>query len=130
MNFKNDLPSKLHTQRSFVAPASRIQVPKQRFTPMLLKTSVEVAGDDRLKCPFAMRATATSLNPNGAVIQLARDLIVGSVVLIQNRRGTRLSARIVSCLSSTNGIFNYDVEFVEEDEEANSFWGISFPPNA
>jgi hypothetical protein len=97
---------------------------------MLLKASIALSGEDRLKCSFIMPATATNLNKHGAVVQLSRDLVVGSVVLVRNKRGSQVSARIVARLTATKRDSTYGVEFVEQDERANNFWGITFPPNA
>ncbi len=97
---------------------------------MLLKASVALSGEDRLKCPFTMPARATNLNRHGAVVKLTRDLVVGSVVVVRNQRGTQISARIVSQLTATKGTSTYGIEFVQQDETANNFWGITFPSNA
>jgi hypothetical protein len=77
-----------------------------------------------------MPARATNLNKHGAVVKLSRDLVVGSVVLVRNKRGTQVSARIVAQLTATKGASTYGIEFVEQDERADNFWGITFPPNA
>jgi len=77
-----------------------------------------------------MPAQATNLNRHGAAIQLARDLLVGSTVMVRNARGTQVSARVVSQLAASKGVSVYAVEFVEQDEAANNFWGITFPPVA
>lgn len=77
-----------------------------------------------------MSAKATNLNRHGAAVQLSRDLPVGSVVTIKNQRGTKISARIVAQLTAIQGVSTYGVEFVDQDENANNFWGITFPSNA
>jgi len=56
-------------------------------------------------------------------------LIVGSVVKVKNQRGTQVSARIVAQLMTLQGIATYAIEFVETDDTAKNFWGISFPSN-
>ncbi len=109
---------------------SRSPVSKRRSNRMLLKASVALSGEDRLKCPFTMPARATNLNRHGAVVKLTRDLVVGSVVVVRNQRGTQISARIVSQLTATKGTSTYGIEFVQQDETANNFWGITFPSNA
>src|SRR4029077_8784795 len=45
---------------------------------------------------FTMPARATNLNRHGAAVQLNRELLVGSVVLVRNKRGTQVSARLVA----------------------------------
>ncbi len=76
-----------------------------------------------------MQAKATKLNKHGAAVQLVRELLVGSVVSVNNRQGTKLSARVVAQLAAVEGVSRYAIEFVERDERAETFWGISFPPS-
>lgn len=76
-----------------------------------------------------MPAKATRLNKHGAAVQLSRELLVGSVVSVNNKQGTRLSARVVAQLAPREGVSTYAIEFVEQDERAETFWGIMFPPN-
>jgi hypothetical protein len=97
---------------------------------MALKSAVAISGEDRLKCTFTMPATATNLNRHGAALQITRDLVVGSVILVKNSRGLQVSARIVSQLKGTKGTSSYGIEFVGQQEKASTFWGISFPPNS
>jgi len=97
---------------------------------MALKSAVAISGEDRLKCTFTMPATATNLNRHGAALQITRDLVVGSVILVKNRRGLQVSARIVSQLKGTKGTSSYGIEFVGPQEKASVFWGISFPPTS
>jgi len=96
---------------------------------MFLNASVGISGEDRLKCSFTMPARAIGLNKHGAAIQISRDLVVGSVLLLKNKRGVQVSARVVSQLTATQGVSTYGVEFAEEDKASN-FWGISFPSNS
>jgi hypothetical protein len=58
-----------------------------------------------------------------------RELLVGSVVSVNNKHGTELSARVVAQLAALEGVSTYAIEFVEQDERAETFWGIIFPPN-
>jgi hypothetical protein len=97
---------------------------------MLLSASVGLSGEDRLKCSFTMPAKAVNLNKHGAVVQLSRDLAVGSVIMVQNKRGVQVSARVVALLTASQGVSSYGIEFVEKDDKASGFWGISFPANA
>ena len=96
---------------------------------MFLNASVGISGEDRLKCSFTMPARAIGLNKHGAAVQISRDLVVGSVLLMKNKRGVQVSARVVSQLTATQGVSTYGVEFAEEDKASN-FWGISFPSNS
>jgi hypothetical protein len=75
-----------------------------------------------------MPAKATNLNRYGAAIHLPRQLLVGSTVMVRNARGTRVSARVVAQLAVSQGISVYGIEFLEQGDIANNFWGITFPP--
>ena len=111
------------------ATASRSQIAKRRSNRMALHASVGLAGEDRQKCSFTVPAKATKLNKHGGAVQLSRELLVGSVVSVNNRHGTELSARVVAQLAALEGVSTYAIEFVEQDERAETFWGIIFPPN-
>jgi CO/xanthine dehydrogenase Mo-binding subunit len=112
------------------ATAGRSQIAKRRSNRMALQASVGLAGEDRQKCSFTMPAKATKLNKHGAAVQLNRELLVGSVVTVNNKHGTELSARVVAQLAALEGgVSTYAIEFVEQDERATTFWGIIFPPN-
>ncbi len=76
-----------------------------------------------------MPAKATKLNKHGAAVQLSRELLVGSVVSVNNKNGAKLSARVVAQLAAQEGVCTYAIEFVEQGERAETFWGIIFPPN-
>ena len=97
---------------------------------MFLNAPVGISGEDRLKCSFTMPARAINLNKHGAAVQISRDLVVGSVILVRNKRGVQVSARIVTQLTATQGVSTYGIEFVEQEDKASNFWGISFPSNA
>ena len=86
-----------------------------------------LSGEDRLKCHFAMPARATNLNKHGAAVQLSRELLVGTVINLRNKRGIEVFARVVSQLSATQRTSSYGIELVEQNERASGFWGISFP---
>jgi hypothetical protein len=107
----------------------RSQIARRRSNRMTLHASVGLSGEDRQKCSFTMPAKATKLNKHGAAVQLSRELLVGSVVTVNNKRGTQLSARVVAQLVALQGVSTYAIEFVEQDERAETFWGITFPPN-
>ena len=70
----------------------------------------------------------TNLNKHGAAVQLHRELLVGSIVAVKNKCGIQVSARVVSQLVARDGVPTYAIEFVEEDDKAKDFWGITFPP--
>lgn len=97
---------------------------------MALNASIGLSGEDRLRVTFTMPAKATNLNRHGAAVQLSRDLPVGTIVTMKNQRGAEVSARIVSVIAAVQGLSTYGIEFVEHDEKAQQFWGISFPKNA
>lgn len=97
---------------------------------MALNARIGLSGEDRQKCSFTMSTRATNLNRHGAAVQLNRELAVGSVVLVRNQRGIQVSARIVAQLAARDGVSNYAIEFVEMDDKASNFWGITFPSNA
>ncbi len=96
---------------------------------MALHASVGLSGEDRQKCAFTMPAKATKLNKHGAAVQLRRELQVGSVVTVSNKQGAALPARVVSQLAALEGVSTYAIEFAEQGERAETFWGIVFPPN-
>lgn len=97
---------------------------------MALTAPIGLSGEDRQKCSFMTPARATNLNRHGAAVQLNRELLVGSVVLVRNKRGTQVSARVVAQLAALKGVSTYAIEFVEMDDKASNFWGITFPSNA
>ena len=97
---------------------------------MALHSPVGLSGQDRQKSSFSMAARATNLNRHGAAVQLQRELVVGSVVVVKNNRGTEVSARIVAQVAAREGVPTYAIEFVQQDDAAESFWGIAFPPKS
>ena len=103
---------------------------KRRSSRMALQASIGLSGEDRQKCSFTMPAKATKLNKHGAAVQVSRELLVGSVVSVNNKQGTQISARVVAQLAGAEGVSTYAIEFVEQDERVETFWGIAFPPNA
>jgi hypothetical protein len=110
-----------------MATTPRPQIAKRRSTRIALNTSIGLSGHDRQKCPFTMPAKATNLNRHGAAIHVARDLLVGSIIGVRNPRGTQVSARVISQLAVSHGVSVYAIEFMEQDDAANNFWGITFP---
>ena len=100
---------------------------KRRSTRIPLNSSVAVSGEDRSKCSFTIGAKATGLNKHGGAIQITRELLVGTTVLVRNKRGTQISARVVSQINAERGLLRYGIQFVEEDIRSATFWGITFP---
>jgi hypothetical protein len=97
---------------------------------MALNARVGLSGEDHKKFPFSLPATATNLNKHGAAVQLHRELKVGTTIVVKNQRGAAVSARVVAQLATMRGVPTYAIEFLEQDEKAKNFWGISFPTNA
>ena len=94
---------------------------------MALNAPIGLSGEDRQKCSFTMPAKATNLNQHGAAIQLNRELMVGSTVVVRNKSGTQVSARVVAQLAARQGVNTYAIEFAEQDDRVKTFWGITFP---
>jgi hypothetical protein len=111
------------------ATATRSQIAKRRSNRMALHASVGLSGEDRQKIAFTMPAKATKLNRHGGAVQLRRELLVGSFVTVSNKQGAALSARVVAQLAALEGVSTYAIEFAEQGERAETFWGIIFPPN-
>jgi hypothetical protein len=129
MNLKHsDRRTHTHHQHPMAASAAdRSAVSRRRSNRMQLQAAIGISGEDRQKAAFTITAKATNLNRHGAAVQLNRELAVGSVVKVKNQRGTQLSARIVAQIMALQGISTYAIEFVDQDEAAKNFWGISFP---
>ncbi|HYM76197.1 MAG TPA: hypothetical protein VE377_09490 [Candidatus Dormibacteraeota bacterium] len=127
---KHRHPAILSTDLSASLTLNRIQMGRRRSNRIALNSAVGLSGHDRQKSSFTMTAKATNLNRHGAVIQLHRELAVGSVLAVRNTRGTQVSARIVAQLAAREGIPAYAIEFVEQDDGARDFWGITFPPKS
>jgi hypothetical protein len=92
-----------------------------------LNAPIGLSGEDRQKCSFTMPAKATKLNKHGAAIQLNRELLVGSTVVVRNKSGAQVSARVVAQLAALQGVPTYAIEFAEPDDRVKTFWGITFP---
>jgi len=103
---------------------------KRRSSRIALKAAVGLSGQDRANQAFSLSAKATNLNKFGAAIAVTRELVVGTTVLVRNRRGTQVSARIVAEVNAAQGVHTYGIEFMEQDIRATAFWGITFPSNA
>ena len=112
------------------APAvARTQLLRRRSTRITLNTPVGISGEDGAKGSFAISAKAINLSKHGAAIQLARKLLIGTTVLVRNKRGTQVPARIVSEINAVQGgQHTYGIELAEEDR--NNFWGITCPATA
>lgn len=109
------------------APAiARSQLLRRRSKRITLNTPIGVSGEDRASGSFSLSAKAINLSKHGAAVQLSRELVIGTTVLVRNKRGTQISARIVTQISAVQGgQHTYGIEFAEEDK--NNFWGITFP---
>ncbi|MGA8617611.1 MAG: hypothetical protein WB660_03700 [Candidatus Sulfotelmatobacter sp.] len=94
---------------------------------MALSAPIGLSGEDRQKCSFTMPAKATNLNKHGAAIQLNRELLIGSTVVVRNKSGTQVSARVIAQLATLQGVPTYAIEFAEQDDRVKTFWGITFP---
>jgi hypothetical protein len=46
---------------------------------------------------------------------------------MRNKRGIQVSARVVRQVSAVEGVYTYGIEFLEQDDRAKKFWGITFP---
>ena len=116
-------------RKDLMATASvhRTQAAKRRSNRMALNASIGLSGEDRQRCSFTMPAKATKLNKHGAAIQLNRELLVGSTVVVRNKSGARVSARVVAQLAAVQGVPTYAIEFAEQDDRVETFWGITFP---
>jgi len=118
-------------RKDLMAPANiqRSQIAKRRSSRMALNASVGLSGEDRQECPFTMPAKATNLNRHGAAVQLNRDLVVGSIVVVRNKSGTQVSARVVAQVAAVQGVPTYAIEFADpgDDDKVKTFWGITFP---
>jgi len=108
-------------------PASgRSSALRRRSTRIPLNSSVAVSGEDRSKCSFTIGAKATGLNKHGGALQITRELLVGTTILLRNKRGTQISARVVSQIDAEQGLLKYGIQFVEEDVRSATFWGLRF----
>ncbi|MGD0120539.1 MAG: PilZ domain-containing protein [Candidatus Binatus sp.] len=116
-----------HHHHPATAVVARSPISKRRSNRMALNAVVGLAGEDRQKAAFNLTARATNLNRHGAAVQIDRQLQTGSMLTVKNQRGTQVSARVVALLPAMQGVSSYGVEFVEQDEKARNFWGISFP---
>lgn len=106
---------------------NRSQIAKRRSSRIALKTPIVLSGQDHQKSSFTMPARATNLNRHGATIQLNRELLVGSTIVVRNKRGIQVTARVVALVGALQGAHTYGIEFVEQDERAKNYWGITFP---
>lgn len=109
---------------------NRNAVSKRRSSRIALNAPVGLSGDDGARTSFNLSANATNLNRHGAALQVGRELLVGTTVLVQNKRGARISARIVAQVNPIQGKLTYGIEFVEDTDRSRNFWGIAFPANA
>jgi c-di-GMP-binding flagellar brake protein YcgR len=109
--------------------AQRVPISRRRTKRIALTASLEVSGKGAQGAAFSSTTIATNLNRHGATLGLNRDLTVGSIVVVQNNRRTRASARVVAQTNTPTGAYTYGLEFLEADN-VKDFWGITFPPPA
>jgi len=103
---------------------------KRRSSRIALNAPVGLTAEDRARALFTLTANATNLNRHGAAVQVTRELLVGTTILVQNKHGARLSARIVAQVSAMQGTHTYGIEVVEDNDKSRTFWGITFPASA
>ena len=106
---------------------NRLGGSRRRTKRISLTVPIQVSGEDVEKSSFTLATTASSLNRNGAALHLNRDLSVGSVLVLQNSRGTRTSARVAAQVLTGDGVYMYGVEFIDRADSLRDFWGIAFP---
>jgi len=127
---KSKTTSEVKKGHMIIPTSGRSSASRRRSTRLPLNSAIAVSGEDRSKCSFTIGAKATNLNKHGGAIQITRELLVGTTVLVRNKRGTQISARVVSQINAEQGLLRYGIEFVEEDTRTGNFWGITFPSNA
>jgi hypothetical protein len=110
------------------ANVHRSQIAKRRSSRVALNAPIQLSGEDRQKRSFTMPAKATKLNKHGAAVQLDRELLVGSTVIVRNKSGAQVSVRVVAQLAALQGVPTYAIEFTEQHDRVKTFWGITFPP--
>ena len=98
----------------------------RRSSRMALNARITLSGHDPAKCPFTTPAQATKLNRYGAAIQLNRELLIGSTIVLRNTHHAQAPARVVTCVTALQGVYTYGVEFLEADAVKKNFWGIYF----
>lgn len=96
---------------------------RRRTRRIALTVPLEVSGHDVERSSFTLTTTATSLNRNGAALHLNRDLSVGSVLVVQNSRGTRTSARVVAQTPSGEGVYNVRLGIYRRSRWREGFLG-------
>ena len=109
---------------------NRNSIARRRSNRMALNAPVSLTGEDGAKASFSLTAKATGLNRHGAAVQVGRELMVGTTVVVRNNRGTKIPARVVTQVSAVQGTHTYGIEFAEDTEQSRNFWGINFPSNA
>ena len=110
-------------------PTSRQGSANRRSNRLALNAGITLSGHGPAKSPFTLPAKATKLNKHGAAIQLNRELLIGSTIVLQNnkRLTAQVSARVITQVSANHQGYTYGVEFLEADAAKKKFWGIYFP---
>jgi hypothetical protein len=81
----NPKPSEHRREPHRAAVVASVNVNRRRSSRIALTAAIELSGEDREKCSFTIPARATNLNKHGAIVKLNRDLLVGSVVVVEAR---------------------------------------------
>ena len=116
----------MNTTVSNTPPDRRRPSFRRRSQRIPLAMPVQASGRDADGESFSVSTTATNLNRNGATIHVNRDLGMDSIIVLENSRGGRTSARVVARVNMVQDLCSYGVEFIGEDG-GKDFWGISFP---
>ena len=112
---------------STASAIDRLGGSRRRTKRIALTVAIQVSGEDVEKGSFTLTTTASSLNRTGAALRLNRDLSVGSILVLQNSRGTRTSVRVAAQVLTREGSYMYGVEFTDQADSLGDFWGIAFP---
>ena len=93
----------------------------------VLTSDVPQSGRDVRKDSPQPRAIAEPCRQNFGFAHDGQDIVIAPE---RNQRSTQVSARIVAQLLALQGVSAYAIEFVDPDDTAKNFWGISFPTSA
>jgi len=69
---------------------NRSAVSKRISSRIALNAPVGLSAEDPASTSFSLTANATNLNRHGAAVQVSRELLVGTTILVQNKRGSRI----------------------------------------
>jgi hypothetical protein len=97
---------------------------KRRTTRVALQQTVGISGEDRNGQKFTVGGKATGLNRHGGAIAVPRQVNVGATLTLRNVQKLEATVKVISQIKAVSGLHSYGVQFVEE---AEGFWGITFP---